>query len=120
MSVLIVAVPLFLLGCVPIPWSMAVNPYHERTVRVQEDRGHEVVKSGPYAMVRHPMYAGVIVQSLAAPLILGSFWSYIPIAMTILTIVIRTSLEDRMLRKELPGYQDYTKTTQFRLVPGLW
>lgn len=112
--------PLYLTGCLLVPWTMIVNPYLERTVRIQEERGHQVVKSGPYAVVRHPMYAGVILQSLAAPLLLGSLWSYVPMAGTICLFVVRTALEDRTLRKELPGYAEYAMSTRYRLLPGVW
>jgi len=112
--------PIYLMGCVLVPWTMIVNPHLEKTVRIQEERGHQVVNSGPYAVVRHPMYAGVILQSLAAPLLLGSFWSYLPVAATICLFVIRTVLEDRTLRNELPGYAEYARNTRYRLLPGIW
>ena len=112
--------PLYFLGFLLVPWTMIVNPYLEKTVRIQEERGHRVVKSGPYAVVRHPMYAGVILQSLAVPLLLGSLWSYVPVAATICLFVVRTALEDRTLRNELPGYADYAMSTRYRLLPGIW
>jgi protein-S-isoprenylcysteine O-methyltransferase Ste14 len=112
--------PLYLFGTMLVPWTMIVNPHLERTVRIQVDRGHQVVKSGPYAFIRHPMYAGVILQSLGAPLLLGSLWSYLPVAATICLFVVRTALEDRTLRNELPGYAEYAMSTRFRLLPGIW
>lgn len=112
--------PICLMGGLLVPWTMIVNPHLERTVRIQEERGHQVVKSGPYALVRHPMYAGVILQSLAAPLLLGSLWSYVPVGGTICLFVVRTALEDRTLRNELPGYAEYAKSTRYRLLPGIW
>ena len=112
--------PLFLMGWLLVPWTMIVNPYLEKTVRIQEERGHQVVKSGPYAVVRHPMYAGVILQSLAAPLLLGSLWSYLPVGATICLFVVRTALEDRTLRNGLPGYAEYALSTRYRLLPGVW
>jgi protein-S-isoprenylcysteine O-methyltransferase Ste14 len=114
------ALPLYLMGYLLVPWTMIVNPHLERTVRIQEERGHQVVRSGPYSVVRHPMYAGVILQSLAAPLLLGSLWSYLPVAATICLFVVRTALEDRTLRAELPGYADYAMSTRYRLLPGIW
>jgi protein-S-isoprenylcysteine O-methyltransferase Ste14 len=112
--------PLYIAGQVLVTWSMAINPHLEKTVRIQTDRGHQVITCGPYALVRHPMYLGVILQSFAVPLMLGSLWSYAPVAGTILLFTIRTALEDRMLRRELPGYADFAASTRFRLVPGLW
>ncbi len=112
--------PFYLIGTVLVPWTMIVNPHLEKTVRIQHDRGHQVVNSGPYAVIRHPMYAGVILQSLAVPLLLGSLWSYLPVAATICLFVVRTALEDRTLRNELPGYANYATSTRFRLLPGIW
>lgn len=112
--------PLYLTGCLLVPWTMIVNPHLEKTVRIQEERGHQVVKSGPYAVVRHPLYAGVILQSLGVPLLLGSLWSYLPVAATICLFVLRTALEDRTLRNELPGYAEYAISTRYRLLPGIW
>lgn len=114
------ALPLYFLGYLFVPWTMIVNPHLEKTVRIQADRGHQVVKSGPYALVRHPMYAGVILQSLAVPLLLGSLWSYVPVGATICLFVVRTALEDRTLRNELPGYAEYAMSTRYRLLPGIW
>jgi protein-S-isoprenylcysteine O-methyltransferase Ste14 len=99
---------------------MVVNSHLEVTVRIQDDRGHCVIDSGPYAIVRHPMYAGIVLQSVATPLLLGSSWAAVPVGITILLFAIRTALEDRTLRKELPGYEEFTTRTRFRLIPGLW
>ncbi len=105
---------------VPIVWSMAVNRHLETTVRIQSERGHQPVTTGPYAIVRHPMYVGVILQNLAAPLILGSRWSCIPVILISVLFVVRTSLEDRTLRRELEGYEEFTHSTRYRLIPGVW
>jgi protein-S-isoprenylcysteine O-methyltransferase Ste14 len=98
--------------------AMAANSYFECTVTVQE--GHQVCQSGPYRLVRHPGYAAGIVSILAAPLILGSWWGLVPSAMIAIMLIIRTLLEDRTLKKELPGYKEYTKTTRYRLIPLIW
>jgi protein-S-isoprenylcysteine O-methyltransferase Ste14 len=113
-------IALFALGNAAATWAMAVNPFLETTVRIQRERGHRVVDSGPYAIVRHPMYAGVIIVYAGIPLILGSLWAFIPAGATIGLIIFRTALEDRVLRRELPGYEQYTGRTQARLVPRLW
>jgi len=83
---------------------MATNPFLERTVRIPNDRGQVVVTSGLYGMVRHPMYVGVLVMIAGWPLVLGSIWSCIPMALAAVTLVVRTALEDRTLRQELAGY----------------
>lgn len=117
---LMVAIPIYVLGALAAGWSMVANPFLEATVRIQDDRAHQVISSGPYAFVRHPMYSGVILQSLAAPLLLGSVWSYAVTGATVLLFGVRTALEDRTLRRELPGYESYAKATRYRLFPGVW
>jgi protein-S-isoprenylcysteine O-methyltransferase Ste14 len=98
----------------------ATNPYLEGTVRIQSERGHVAISSGPYAIVRHPMYSAVLVMYLAWPLVLGSPWAYIPAVCVVVLFVFRTAHEDRTLLRELPGYEDYTRRTRYRLIPGLW
>lgn len=111
---------LYLLGSWPITWAMATNPYLETTVRIQDDRGHTVVTSGPYRLVRHPMYAGLILEYMATPLVLGSVWAFVLAATLVGILVVRTALEDRTLQDELPGYKDYAARTRYRLLPGIW
>ncbi len=101
-------------------WAMIVNPFLEGSVRIQAERGHRVVTSGPYAMVRHPMYVGVIQLLVGVPLFLGSGWAFLPVAVMVLLLVMRAACEDRMLRNELPGYEAYTQKTRYRLIPGVW
>lgn len=101
-------------------WAMAVNRHFETTVRIQHDRGHQVCTAGPYRFVRHPGYTAGILGAPSMPLILGSWWAFLPTAAYMLLFVVRTALEDRTLREELPGYADYAKTTRYRLIPGLW
>ncbi len=98
----------------------AANPFLESTVRIQSERGHVAVSSGPYAIVRHPMYLALIVMYPAWALVFGSLWALIPAACVVLLFVFRTIHEDRALRLELPGYEDYTRRTRRRLIPGLW
>lgn len=111
---------LLVVGAVPIAGALLVNPFLETQVRIQSDRGHRVVTSGPYRLVRHPMYAGVLLNCVAVPLILGSWWAFIPAGVSVPLFVWRTIMEDRTLRKELPGYEDYARTTRYRLLPGVW
>lgn len=117
---LYVGIALHLAGMVPATAVMAVNPFLERTVRIQSERGHTVVTSGPYRFVRHPMYAGFLVAIPGWPLILGSWWAFIPAGVMMLSLVVRTALEDRTLRRELPGYEEYARRTPHRLLPGIW
>jgi protein-S-isoprenylcysteine O-methyltransferase Ste14 len=101
-------------------WAMVVNEHFEQLVRIQTDRGHDVVSSGPYAIVRHPGYAASIVGALATPLVPGTWYMYIPAGAVALLLIVRTALEDRTLRRELTGYEAYTQRTRHRLLPGIW
>jgi len=101
-------------------WSMVENAYFSMVVRYQEDRGHMVCDSGPYRYVRHPAYIGTILFEMMVPLILGALWTLIPGFLASILTVVRTALEDRTLKKELPGYCEYTKRTRSRLFPGVW
>ena len=101
-------------------WSMAVNPFFEKTVRIQTDHGHRAIDTGPYAYVRHPGYVGFAGWMLSTPLLLSSAWAVVPALLAVIALVIRTSLEDRTLQAELPGYAEYAARVRFRLIPGVW
>ena len=101
-------------------WTILTNAYLGRMVRIQEDRGHQVVTGGPYAHVRHPMYVGIIVLFPCMALFLGSSWALVPASLIAILMVVRTALEDRTLQAELPGYAEYARKTRYRLLPGVW
>jgi protein-S-isoprenylcysteine O-methyltransferase Ste14 len=101
-------------------WALVVNRFFAAVVRIQHDRGHQVVDDGPYRFLRHPGYAGGLYVWLAVPLVLGSLWSYLPALLTATALVVRTLLEDRTLIAELPGYAGYARRTRYRLIPGVW
>lgn len=101
-------------------WAMVENEYFSAVARIQEDRGQEVVTGGPYSIVRHPAYAGSLIASLALPFMLSTLSSLIPALITATALVIRTYLEDAMLRDELEGYESYASRTRARLIPGIW
>ena len=101
-------------------WAMASNRFFATTVRIQEERSHQVVDVGPYRFIRHPGYAGSVVYTLLIPLVLGSYLTYIPAMFTVFLLVVRTQLEDRTLQAELPGYTEYTPKVPHRLIPGIW
>ncbi|MBN1121187.1 MAG: isoprenylcysteine carboxylmethyltransferase family protein [Anaerolineae bacterium] len=103
-----------------IPWVFRTNTYASGVGRIQDDREHHVIDSGPYRTVRHPMYTGVIIACAALPLTLGSWWALIPGGLLAGLFVVRTALEDRMLHEELPGYDEYAQRTRYRLIPGIW
>ncbi len=101
-------------------WAMLENRFFSGTVRIQEERGHVVVDTGPYRVVRHPGYVGAIATYLATPLLLDSWWTFVPAGLLTAALVLRTALEDRFLQAELPGYAEYASRTRFRLLPGIW
>jgi protein-S-isoprenylcysteine O-methyltransferase Ste14 len=107
-------------GFVLSAWAMGTNPHFEGTVRIQADVGHRVFEGGPYRHLRHPGYLGLVLWALGTPLLLRSVWSLGPALAAAAWIVLRTALEDATLRKELPGYQDYSRRTRYRLLPGIW
>lgn len=109
-----------ILGYVLGTWAMWENRFFSGVVRIQTDRGHHVVTTGPYRLVRHPGYAGALLAYLVTPVLLDSLWAFIPALLLLGVIVLRTMLEERTLRDALPGYRQYMKNTRFRLVPGVW
>lgn len=99
---------------------MRFNRYFSSYVRIQTDRGHQVVDQGPYAYIRHPGYAGSILFTMGTPILLNSTLAMGIAMITTLVIVARTFLEDRVLRQELPGYRQYSEAVRYRLLPPLW
>lgn len=110
----------FLLGQGIFLWAKKVNPFFSSVARIQTERGQTVCREGPYKFCRHPGYLGGILFSLATPLVLGSYWALIPQSLATVFLIARTGLEDRMLKRELLWYTEYTKAVRFRLVPGVW
>lgn len=103
-----------------LTWSMAINRHFEGTVRIQEQRGHQVVSSGPYRYVRHPGYVAVILQFVALPLALGMWAAWLPSLAGVVLYIVRAALEDAVLQRELPGYREFAQETRWRLLPGVW
>lgn len=101
-------------------WALVENKFFSGVVRIQTDRGHRVVTTGPYRFVRHPGYAGALWTYLATPILFDSLWAFIPSLLLFAVLVLRTSLEDRTLQAELPGYAEYAQRTRYRLFPGIW
>lgn len=116
----ILGVALWVAGSMLFNWAMWTNRFFSSAVRIQADRGHRVVDTGPYNVVRHPGYVGAIVGSLGLALMLGSAWALIPGVIGGLLMALRTALEDRTLRERLPGYAEYATRVRYRLIPGLW
>jgi len=101
-------------------WAMIANAFFSTAVRIQADRGQTVCRSGPYRFVRHPGYLGFFLQSLGTPVLLGSLYGLVPGIAAAVLMVVRTSLEDRMLQRELAGYHDFVRDVRYRLCPGVW
>jgi protein-S-isoprenylcysteine O-methyltransferase Ste14 len=107
-------------GILVSTWAMIANRFFSSVVRIQTNRGHTVVTSGPYRFVRHPGYSGGVVANLVTPVMLGSLWALIPAVLLTALTIVRTTLEDRTLREELPGYADYIDQVPYRLIPFIW
>jgi protein-S-isoprenylcysteine O-methyltransferase Ste14 len=94
------------------------NTYGASTIQIAE--GQTVISTGPYALVRHPMYAGALVMLIGIPLALGSWWGLFGLFLILPVLVWRLIDEERFLRQNLPGYADYQTKVKYRLVPFVW
>jgi protein-S-isoprenylcysteine O-methyltransferase Ste14 len=101
-------------------WAMAVNRFFSSVIRIQTDRGHHLITSGPYAYVRHPAYACWPYLSVGTGLSLGSWLAALVGLVLVLPILRRAAQEDRILREKLEGYADYAQKVRFRVMPGVW
>ena len=107
-------------GCALIAASMRANRFFSAVVRIQRDRGHRVISSGPYARIRHPGYAGMIFGVPLSALALGS-WLGVGLALTYAALIVRrVAFEDGFLQRNLEGYREYASIVRYRLVPGAW
>ena len=120
LPVKIVALVITLAGYVLGSYALIENRFFSGMVRIQTDRNHHVVSSGPYRWLRHPGYAGAVLAYLATPLFLDSRWAFLPAVLLTILLVIRTALEDNVLQEELAGYRDYARRVRYRLLPGVW
>ena len=116
----ILGVGLIAAGSYLVWLTFRANSYASPVVKIQKERGHRVVSTGPYAYVRHPMYAGALGFLLGAPLLLGSWWGLAAALLLVLAMAVRAVLEERALTAELDGYADYAARVRYRLVPYLW
>ena len=115
------------IGAVAVPASIYVifltfraNSYAARVVKIQKERGHAVVATGPYRYVRHPMYAGAILTFLGAPLLLGSWYGLALAPVLIALFAVRAVMEERTLARELDGYAQYAARVRYRFIPLIW
>jgi protein-S-isoprenylcysteine O-methyltransferase Ste14 len=109
---------IILVAYINVFYVFRINQYASRIVEIEENQ--QVITTGPYAWVRHPMYTGVILLYLFTPLALGSFWGFIPFLMLSILILFRIKNEEEVLKKELPGYEAYCRNTKYRLIPYVW
>jgi protein-S-isoprenylcysteine O-methyltransferase Ste14 len=101
-------------------WAQAVNRFFEPTVRIQTERDHELIDTGPYAIVRHPGYIGASVLAVGMALTMGSLWALVPATVLVGALLVRTILEDETLARELAGYREYRTRVRYRWIPGVW
>jgi len=114
------ALTLMLAGWILGTWALMENRYFSGVVRIQSDRGHQVISTGPYRLVRHPGYSGGLITYLAVPIFLDSLWAFVPVVLLVIILVVRTRLEDKLLQEQLEGYRDYAGRVRSRLLPGIW
>ncbi len=100
--------------------TMRHNPYLASVVRIQKERGHKVISTGPYAIVRHPFYAAAIPFFPAIGLLLGSWWAVLLSLLVIAILAYRAVKEEQLLERELDGYANYMKKVRYRLIPYVW
>lgn len=120
LPVILLGYVIYCAGFIVMTWAQGHNRHFEPTVRIQSDRDHSVVDTGPYAHVRHPGYISGSLFTLGMALALGSAWAVVPAVFTVMVLLVRTILEDRTLREELPGYADYARRVRYRWLPGIW
>jgi protein-S-isoprenylcysteine O-methyltransferase Ste14 len=99
---------------------LQANHFASVTVRLQKDRGQTVISTGPYAVVRHPMYSYALLLMIGVPLLLGSLWGLLGLVLFVPLLGLRAIGEETMLMDGLAGYRDYTAKVRFRLLPGVW
>jgi protein-S-isoprenylcysteine O-methyltransferase Ste14 len=101
-------------------WTMRVNSFAAPVVKIQKDRGQAVVTTGPYAIVRHPLYFGALFYIAGTSLVLGSWWGLAMVPILASLLVVRIGIEEKTLRSGLAGYDDYAGRVRWRLVPLVW
>lgn len=118
LPITILAELIILLGYLLIFMVFKQNSYASRIIEVDEEQ--EVISTGLYGIVRHPMYVGVLIMYLPTPLALGSYWGLLPFALLPLSLALRILNEEKVLKENLKGYKEYCKKTRYRLIPFIW
>ena len=101
-------------------WAMAVNLFFSTALRLQTERGHRLIRSGPYRYVRHPGYLAMLLVGFSTPFALCSKLALLPATIYGALILFRAAREDQFLLRNLPGYADYIEGAPYRLIPGVW
>jgi protein-S-isoprenylcysteine O-methyltransferase Ste14 len=101
-------------------WTMRTNSFAAPVVKIQQERGQTVITTGPYAVVRHPLYFGALFYVAATSLVLGSWWGLATVPLVALGFAIRIGVEEKTLRQGLQGYGDYARRVRWRLIPFIW
>ena len=116
----VLGLAMYLLSTGFVMWVFHENSFAAPVVKVQAERHHHVISTGPYAFVRHPMYSAIMLFFVGAPLLLGSWWGVAMAPLFAVLFAIRAGIEERALIAGLPGYADYAARVRYRLVPGIW
>lgn len=115
-----VGAALFVASSLLTLWAVRINPFLESSARVQSDRCQSVCQCGPYSVIRHPTYAAILLWCAGVSMMFGMMYVAICAGVIALIIVIRTALEDRMLKSGLAGYVEYAQKVKYRLIPLIW
>jgi len=118
LAVIILSDVLVMAGYLIVAFVFKANSYASRIIEVEINQ--RVITTGPYAVVRHPMYVGVLIFYIFSPLALGSYWAFIPAICIVPFIIARIKGEEKELLENLEGYRDYAAKTRYRLLPGIW
>lgn len=118
LAVVVLAEVMVFAGYILCLWVFKENPYASRVIEVEP--GQEVVTTGLYTRVRHPMYLAALLMYLFTPLALGSYWALLATPLLVVFLAVRIINEEKLLLRELKGYPEYTQKTRYRLIPGIW
>lgn len=120
LPVIVAGFAVYYVGGAVLAWAMRTNTFFSTVVRIQKERGHHTITTGPYRFVRHPGYVGMLLMMLSTPLALGSYWAILSAIVAACAMVARTAKEDALLQSELDGYAEFVEQTRSRLIPGIW
>jgi protein-S-isoprenylcysteine O-methyltransferase Ste14 len=120
LSLRLIGLAVFVLAQLVLLWAMRVNRFFSSVVRIQTERGHHVITTGPYRWVRHPGYAAALPMILASGLALGSWAATVISLAGVPLLLIRIRNEEAVLQRDLPGYADYARQVPYRLLPFIW